>query len=106
LREIWLLQAAVSLTSGRYFRESADCMIDREAKERAEGLASLLDVALGFEAIGRRAIRAACSDGLLQGELRILLALLKQPLSQAQLARELRLDTGQITVTVKRLQLR
>ncbi len=64
----------------------------------------LYDVAVEFEALGRRASRAALNDNLLQGDLRVLFALLTSKRSQAELSRTVAMDTGQMARTVARLR--
>jgi DNA-binding MarR family transcriptional regulator/GNAT superfamily N-acetyltransferase len=65
--------------------------------------AEVFDLAMEMEALGRRAARAVTREGLLEVDARLLIALLYSEQSQAQLARALAMDTGQIARTVRRL---
>lgn len=65
--------------------------------------AEVFDLATEMEALGRRAARAVAQHGLLEVDGRLLFGLLPLDLTQAQLARSLAMDSGQIARTVQRL---
>lgn len=74
--------------------------MDFDRKERAQSVASLLELLLAFEGLSRRASRAASDPRLTDGEIRLLINLLEKPSCQTELARALATDTGQINRTI------
>jgi DNA-binding MarR family transcriptional regulator/GNAT superfamily N-acetyltransferase len=66
-------------------------------------LSDLMDLGISLDALGRRAARAVASKGLSEVQARLLIALNPTPMAQADLARFLSMDSGQVARTVGRL---